>query len=264
MSFEKCGVYMITCVPTGNAYIGSTSRMYRRWWEHKNTLKKNKSPCTILQRAWNKYGEDAFEFSILEECAREVKEDREQHYIDTLKPQMNSALDVRRRMSDYALKRAVETTKKRAVDRTHCPHGHEYTPENTYWGKRKKGDKRCRTCARLKSAEKLANETPEQKAERNRKNMERYERNRKKMGRVVKWTPEYLEKLSAANKGRRPSDAALRASAAVRHRTHCPRGHEYVDGSYYMLRGVRTCRECMRIHKLNYRARRATRGLTSG
>lgn len=264
MNNDRTGVYKILCVPTGKIYVGSSVKIYSRWSSHRQYLRKNKSPCTILQRAWNKYGESAFEFSILEECAREVKEDREQHYIDTLKPQMNSALDVRRRMSDYALKRAVETTKKRAVERTHCPHGHEYTPENTYWGKRKKSDKRCRTCAQLRSAAKLANETPEQKAERNRKNMERYERNRKKLGRVVKWTPEYLEKLRAANKGKRPSDAALKASAKARHRSHCPRGHEYVDGSYYMLRGVRTCRACMRIHKLNYRARRTTLGLTSG
>lgn len=34
-------------------------------------------------------------------------------------------------------------------ERTHCPKGHEYTEENTYVGK-KKGDRQCRECHRLK------------------------------------------------------------------------------------------------------------------
>ena len=31
---------------------------------------------------------------------------------------------------------------------THCPHGHEYTPENT--GRRRNGDRWCRTCANIR------------------------------------------------------------------------------------------------------------------
>jgi hypothetical protein len=31
------------------------------------------------------------------------------------------------------------------LHRTHCPHGHPYTPENTYWWH---GTKVCRTCRR--------------------------------------------------------------------------------------------------------------------
>jgi hypothetical protein len=33
----------------------------------------------------------------------------------------------------------------REVDRTHCPHGHEYTPENTYTAKG--GARKCRACS---------------------------------------------------------------------------------------------------------------------
>lgn len=32
--------------------------------------------------------------------------------------------------------------------RTHCPHGHEWTAENTYWDPR--GKRNCRTCARIR------------------------------------------------------------------------------------------------------------------
>lgn len=38
---------------------------------------------------------------------------------------------------------------------THCPHGHEYTPENTYI--RPNGGRYCRTCERLSKAKYLAN-----------------------------------------------------------------------------------------------------------
>lgn len=34
------------------------------------------------------------------------------------------------------------------ANKTHCPHGHEYTPENTYRNKR--GNRFCRTCHRIR------------------------------------------------------------------------------------------------------------------
>ena len=54
------------------------------------TLKKNKHHSPILQNYWNKYGEDAFSFKIIEE----IFEDeqllvREQYYIDSLNPKFN-------------------------------------------------------------------------------------------------------------------------------------------------------------------------------
>lgn len=35
--------------------------------------------------------------------------------------------------------------------RTHCPHGHEYTPANIYWSGPKKNRRTCKTCARARA-----------------------------------------------------------------------------------------------------------------
>jgi len=44
----------------------------------------------------------------------------------------------------------AETHRKRFAAQTHCKHGHEYTPENTYRAP-KTGKRHCKTCARLAS-----------------------------------------------------------------------------------------------------------------
>jgi hypothetical protein len=46
--------------------------------------------------------------------------------------------------------KAGEVNGARGRAKTHCPYGHEYTPENTY--RHKRGDRQCRTCKRLRDA----------------------------------------------------------------------------------------------------------------
>jgi hypothetical protein len=38
------------------------------------------------------------------------------------------------------------------AQKTHCPHGHEYTPENTYHNPNPNGGRMCRTCKRAHDA----------------------------------------------------------------------------------------------------------------
>ena len=67
-----------------------------------------------------------------------------------------------------------------------------------------------------------------------------------------------------------PSHMALRVRgannlaslASRRKKTACVRGHEYVDGSYYTdSRGLKVCRECSRIRRINYLNRAIRRTL---
>lgn len=86
------GIYKIVNIINNKFYIGSSKELNRRWSEHKSELKHNKHINIILQRAWNKYGIDCFNFEIIEECDVNILLEREQFYIDTLKPKYNIGL----------------------------------------------------------------------------------------------------------------------------------------------------------------------------
>jgi group I intron endonuclease len=59
-------IYQITNMQNNKYYIGSAQSYERRVWQHKNDLKKNTHKNPRLQAAWNKYGEGAFVFEVLE------------------------------------------------------------------------------------------------------------------------------------------------------------------------------------------------------
>lgn len=83
------GVYSITNTANGKMYVGSACRFSARWSVHKGQLRSGKHHSIHLQRAWNKYGEDAFEFAVLEETGRDYAVKIEQVWMDWLKPVYN-------------------------------------------------------------------------------------------------------------------------------------------------------------------------------
>jgi len=78
------GVYQIKNAINGKLYIGSSNQVERRFYLHKWDLKRGKHHSITLQRSWDKYGEDAFLFSVLVYCAPEVRQSYEQFYLDSL------------------------------------------------------------------------------------------------------------------------------------------------------------------------------------
>ena len=82
---SDCGVYQIEHVASGKKYVGSAVRLKRRLSKHKTDLRGGYHHSQKLQRAWAKYGEDAFAFSVIESVP-DVSNllSREQHWIDTL------------------------------------------------------------------------------------------------------------------------------------------------------------------------------------
>lgn len=76
------GIYKITNKVSGLVYIGSSGNMKRRWGTHKSGLRNQTHRNKHLQNSWNKYGEEAFVFDVLEECKKEDKMAIEQEYLD--------------------------------------------------------------------------------------------------------------------------------------------------------------------------------------
>jgi group I intron endonuclease len=65
------GVYKISNTLSGRYYIGYSTNIDRRFWSHRNKLKKNCHDNIFLQRSYNLDGEDKFKYDIIHICDRE-------------------------------------------------------------------------------------------------------------------------------------------------------------------------------------------------
>src|SRR6185437_8274572 len=74
-------------------YIGQSIDIARRWQQHYYGLLYHKHKSPPLQRAWDKYGSDAFGWEAIEftEPSPSILAEREQYYFDLLRPRYNSS-----------------------------------------------------------------------------------------------------------------------------------------------------------------------------
>lgn len=89
---EKTGVYRWTHVKSGKNYVGSAIDLSRRLKNYYNIsylereINKNNS---IIYKGLLKYGYSSFKLDILEYCEPTVLIEKEQYYLDLLKPEYN-------------------------------------------------------------------------------------------------------------------------------------------------------------------------------
>ena len=76
------GVYRIRNTEDGKAYYGSSVSVNYRLAKHRNQLERGEHANDHLQRAWNKYGPDAFVFELVIRCSREDALFYEQRFLD--------------------------------------------------------------------------------------------------------------------------------------------------------------------------------------
>jgi group I intron endonuclease len=76
------GIYQIRCITNGKIYIGSAVNMPGRWADHRRTLERCVHRNQHLQQAWNKYGEESFEFTVMEYVTPAFLLRAEQEWID--------------------------------------------------------------------------------------------------------------------------------------------------------------------------------------
>ena len=75
------GIYKIENLINGSIYIGQSIDIEKRWSTHISILNQNNHYNAHLQNAWNKYGSENFQFSIVEECKPLELNDREIYWI---------------------------------------------------------------------------------------------------------------------------------------------------------------------------------------
>jgi len=76
------GIYSITNIVNGKRIIGQSDHIYRRWKSHISYLRRNAHPNPILQRSWNKHGENNFKLDILFLCSIQDLNSAEIKFID--------------------------------------------------------------------------------------------------------------------------------------------------------------------------------------
>lgn len=76
------GIYKIVNKSNGRVYVGSSIDIERRWAKHRWMLYNGRHTNVHLQHAWDKYGEDAFAFTVLEEVEDGMLLATEQKYLD--------------------------------------------------------------------------------------------------------------------------------------------------------------------------------------
>lgn len=107
--YDYAGVYQLENRLNGKRYVGSSVRMWRRFLNHKVSLKiQSVHRNYFLQKDWDEYG-DMLLFKVLEFCKTDKLREREQYWIDELSPEYNIS---KSSLSCKGVKRREETKAK--------------------------------------------------------------------------------------------------------------------------------------------------------
>lgn len=119
---KTSGIYCFQNIINGHRYIGSAVNLHRRQWEHLKDLRKDTHYNPHMQRSFLLHGESSFVWMILEDVVDPTNLlEREQHYIDTLKPEYNIAAKAGSLLGFKRSPEWIEMTRIRNTGKTHTP-----------------------------------------------------------------------------------------------------------------------------------------------
>jgi group I intron endonuclease len=203
---KTAGIYRID-LGNNNFYIGSAVNLTSREQQHRTGLAASRHCNLRMQNCWNKYG--VFEFTVLEECAKDDLLLREQFYLDQHCDNPKNVNLVSTAGSTLGYKHSAETCAKMSAAHKGVPMSAEHCAKKS--AARKGVPLSAETRAKISAAKKGVPLSAEHCA---------------KLSAAKKGVPlsaEHYAKLSAAKKGK-PLSAEHRAkmSATIR-RNRCER-----------------------------------------
>lgn len=82
---RRPGVYSVCCRSTGRGYVGTSLDLCEDLDEHRAALAGGRHACPSMQADWDRHGEDAFDFVVLDEVPPgdvDADDERLQHLRD--------------------------------------------------------------------------------------------------------------------------------------------------------------------------------------
>lgn len=170
-------VYAIVNTVNGKMYIGQTIQKWSvRRNDHWSLLDRNCHENPYLQNAWNKYGEQSFQYFVVQECKDQLECDWvEIYWIETLRPNIYNLKSGGKDCFEFSAE-SIERIREAQRDRANKPGGREHLKEMSakFWNRsdaksiRSKDSKEmwntCDNETRLKMLSNL-DISPEQKSE---------------------------------------------------------------------------------------------------
>ena len=84
------GIYLITCLATGDTYVGKSKNLNQRWCQHRHDLRLGVHKNPALQALYSQHGQKSFTMALVELVEKiDDLEAREVHYTELLKPTLN-------------------------------------------------------------------------------------------------------------------------------------------------------------------------------
>lgn len=113
-AYNKAGIYMFTNKITKKTYIGKSNNLYKRITDYYWLANANqKFTFSKMHRIFEQYGISNFKITIIENCEQAILSEREQFYINTLKPQYNIRTMVKAKTE--RIKNNVKTQNKKEI-----------------------------------------------------------------------------------------------------------------------------------------------------
>lgn len=125
------GVYALVCDATGEKYVGSSGNIRHRISQHFSNLRHNRHPNELIQALFDKHGQEAFSFYMIEAVDdQEKRYDVEQLWNDTGDFKLNKAENVRPGKFSEATKQKMSRARKgRFIGADNNFYGRQHTAE---------------------------------------------------------------------------------------------------------------------------------------